>query len=125
MVLLDVCFSGAFDDNAETLSGNINYNLTGKLNDRTVSKKLLMTTRKYITAGSKTEEVGDDYNGEHSPFAYFLLEGLRRAAKEKKYLSSGMLFKFIQSYLEDTIPLQAGFGKDQERSGSEFIFIAK
>ena len=125
LVLLDVCFSGAFDDNDGSLAGNINYNLTGKLTDRTVGKKLQMTTRKYITAGSKTEEVGDDYNGEHSPFAYFLLEGLRRAAKEKKYLSSGMLYKFIQSYLEDTIPLQAGFGKDQERSGSEFIFIAR
>ncbi len=125
MVLLDVCFSGAFGDNDEALVGNINYNLTGKLNDRAVSKKLQMTTRKYITAGSKTEEVGDDYNGQHSPFAYFLLEGLRRGAKEKKYLSSGMLFKFIQSYLEDTVPLQAGFGKDQEKSGSEFILIAK
>ena len=125
MVLLDVCFSGAFDDNDESLGGNINYNLPGKLTDRTVNKKLQMTTRKYITAGSKTEEVGDDYNGQHSPFAYFLLEGLRRAAKEKKYLSSGMLYKFIQSYLEDTIPLQAGFGKDQEKSGSEFIFIAR
>jgi hypothetical protein len=125
MVLLDVCFSGAFDDNDESLGGNINYSLTGKLTDGTVGKKLQMTTRKYITAGSKTEEVGDDYNGQHSPFAYFLLEGLRRAAKEKKYLSSGMLYKFIQSYLEDTIPLQAGFGKDQEKSGSEFIFIAR
>jgi uncharacterized caspase-like protein len=125
MVLLDVCFSGAFSDNDEALGGNINYNLTGKLTDRTVGRKLQMTTRKYITAGSKTEEVGDDYNGQHSPFAYFLLEGLRRASKEKKYLSSGMLFKFIQSYLEDTVPLQAGFGKDQEKSGSEFIFMAK
>jgi len=125
IVLLDVCFSGAFDDNVEALSGNINYNLTGKLTERSVGKKLDMITRKYITAGSRVEEVPDDYNGQHSPFAYFLLEGLRRAAKEKKYLSSGMLFKFIQSYLEDTVPLQAGFGKDQERSGSEFIFITK
>jgi uncharacterized caspase-like protein len=125
MVLLDVCFSGAFDDSEGSLGANINYSLTGKLTDRSVNKKLQMTTRKYITAGSKTEEVGDDYNGEHSPFAYFLLEGLRRAAKDKKYLSSGMLYKFIQAYLEDTIPLQAGFGKDQEKSGSEFIFIAK
>jgi uncharacterized caspase-like protein len=125
MVLLDVCFSGAFDDSEESLGGNINYNLTGRLTDGSVGKKLQMITRKYITAGSKTEKVGDDYNGQHSPFAYFLLEGLRRAAKEKKYLSSGMLFKFIQAYLEDTIPLQAGFGKDQQRSGSEFIFIAK
>ncbi|MDB5223474.1 MAG: hypothetical protein JWN83_2141 [Chitinophagaceae bacterium] len=125
IVLLDVCFSGAFSDNDESLGGNINYNLTGRLTDKTLGKKLQMTTRKYITAGSKTEEVGDDYNGQHSPFAYFLLEGLRRAAKEKKYLSSGMLYKFIQSYLEDTVPLQAGFGKDQEKSGSEFIFIAK
>ncbi len=125
LVLLDVCFSGAFDDNAETLGGNINYSLTGKLTDKSVVRKMEMTTRKYITAGSRVEEVADDYNGQHSPFAYFLLEGLRRAAKEKKYLSSGMLFKFIQSYLEDTVPLQAGFGKDQEKSGSEFIFFAK
>lgn len=125
MVLLDVCFSGAFNDADGSLEGNINYNLTGKLTDRSVDRKLQLVTRKYITAGSKTEEVADDYNGVHSPFAYFLLEGLRRAAKEKKYLSSGMLYKFIQSYLEDTVPLQAGFGKDQERSGSEFIFIAK
>lgn len=125
IVLLDVCFSGAFDDSDEALTGNINYNLTGKLTAKTIEKKLQMTTRKYITAGSLVEEVPDDYNGQHSPFAYFLLEGLRRAAKEKKYLSSGMLYKFIQSYLEDTIPLQAGFGKDQGKSGSEFIFIAR
>lgn len=125
MVLLDVCFSGAFDDNTESFQGNINYNLSGKLTGRTVEKKLQLHTRKYITAGSKSEQVNDDYNGQHSPFAYFLLEGLRRTAKEKKYLSSGMLFKFIQSYLEDTVPLQAGFGKDQGRLGSEFIFIVK
>ncbi len=123
MVLLDVCFSGAFDDNEE-LVGNNNYNLSTKLDNRSVNKKLQMVTRKYITAGSRIEEVPDNFKGGHSPFAWFLLDGLRRAAKEKKYISSGMLFKFIQAYLEDTVPLQSGYGKDQLRLGSEFIFMS-
>lgn len=125
MVLLDVCFSGAFDNSEDMLSGNMNYNLASKLDNNAVNKKLQMTTRKYITAGSSTEKVPDNFNDGHSPFAWFLLDGLRRAAKEKKYLTSGMLFKYIQSYLEDTVPLQSGFGKDQLRLGSEFIFISK
>lgn len=125
MVMLDVCFSGAFDNNEDLVAGNINYNLNYKLDNNSVNKKLQMVTRKYITAGSRIEEVPDNFKGGHSPFAWFVLDGLRRAAREKKYLSSSMLFKFIQSYLEDTVPLQSGFGKDQLRLGSEFIFMSK
>jgi hypothetical protein len=125
LVLLDVCFSGAFDEGDDIFLGNSNYQTSYRINNTAVNNKLRMVTRKYITAGSKVEEVPDNFNGRHSPFAYFLLEGLRRAAKEKKFLSSGMLFRYIQAYLEDTAPLQSGYGKDQLRLGSEFIFLSK
>ena len=117
MVLLDVCFGGAFNSQV-ALKRNRSKNdmYEGRDQDHFVDDQLKYTTRKYMTSGAKNE-VPDGY-GKHSPFAHILLQVLRNSDSE--VLTGTKIYSFLQTL--DSKPLFGSFGDDEP--GSDFLLIA-
>ena len=118
LVMLDVCFGGTFDKfGAERGRSDEIYD-TLNLDDQ-VKRALAYKSRFYMTSGGK-EYVPDGRPGRHSPFAFRLLDGLRRGAREKSMVSFEALVEHMRPL--KIRPRHGSFGSDP---GATFLFIRK
>jgi len=121
LVSLDVCHSGAFDEYfARTFVGaNRDGDAYPKLNiQEMLTRAGAWRTRKMITS-SGIEAVSDGVPGQHSPFAWHLLEALRSLGGTDGYLNFGDIIKAVQRITPG--PRAVNFGADDP--GSDFFFI--
>lgn len=96
LVILDVCFGGAFDEqllvNQKKRSGP---NMYDDLNmQEFTTSQLEKTTRKFISSGA-VNEVPDGYKGRHSPFASRILQTLGNVAKSGEMILAAELFQQV------------------------------
>lgn len=118
LVVIDACFSGTFDEEVATRSGDDKFK---RPNELSVREKVLIdhfkyTTRLYLTSGAKVE------TPDKSNFTKGILQALRTHQSPEKLFSARELYG---TYLEkiQPKPLIGTFGKDQ--AGSSFLFLMK
>src|SRR6202008_2838804 len=116
LVLLDVCFAGNFSE--RVIKRILPDGSSPNRSESILSQKLRLRTRKFISAG--VIEVDDNHKDlpNHSPFATFILEGLRSKGGSLDLFTATYLYGLIQGRLP-TNPLFNDFG-DVNR-GSDFV----
>jgi len=96
MLLVDVCFGGAFD---KKLSNGPMRSQTGIYADMSVeemiSSKSEKRTRIILSSGS-LNVVPDGYNGKHSPFAARIISALESGGGDKGIITSTQLYDYVQ-----------------------------
>ena len=113
-VIVDSCFSGAITDATAR-------EIPGELSDpEYVADKLRLPTRLVLTSAGLSY-VSDGVACEHSPFAYKVIESLRRFGREDHILTVGEL-RLDTDRLEQRPQLGAFKG---DEPGSDFIFIKR
>ena len=120
LLILDACYGGAFDKKITEATHRGEEGPYPKADvARYVSEIMPRATRRYLTLGGK-ERVPDG-DAKHSPFAFALLETLRRGGGEKGLLTLSGLFADLESVLP--LPRAGNFLGDD--AGSDFVFVAK
>lgn len=129
LVLMDICFGGAFDDN---LLGDKTRDFKGPDGLNLQLSKRLSEWSKFSTR-IVLSSVGDkpalDGAGIHSPFANFLLQTLQtRGENTGGYLTASDIFSFIDQQSRSSSgeaskvqPYKGGFGRNSGQG--EFVFI--
>lgn len=129
LVLMDICFGGAFDDN---LLGDITRDFKGPDGLNLQLSKRLSEWSKFSTR-IVLSSVGDkpalDGAGIHSPFANFLLQTLQtRGENTGGYITSSDIFSLIDQQSRSSSgegskvqPFKGGFGRNSGQG--EFVFI--
>jgi uncharacterized caspase-like protein len=123
LVSLDVCHGGAFDEYfARTFVGaNRDGEVYRKMDlQQMLNRAAAWRTRKMITS-SGIEAVSDGVPGQHSPFAWHLLDALRSRGGKDGYLNFGDIIKAVQRITPG--PRAVNFGADDP--GSDFFFIPR
>lgn len=121
LLLIDVCFGGAFDEKISagpSRSGNNQYEDVPI--NCIIREKLPLTTRIVITSGS-LNTVPDGYMGKHSPFAARLISCFDTKGGDKGVLTSIQMFDFVQMLPSNPVRGELK-GND---GGAEFFLIAK
>jgi hypothetical protein len=116
-LVMDVCFGGTFDDNANHRAAEDEIYSVASQSD-IIGRKLRFKTRKYLTSGGK-EYVSDGIVGKHSPFAKQLLEALEKGMGRDGILTTAEILAFVETL--KTAPQFGTFGSDQ--LGSDFVFV--
>lgn len=119
LVVLDSCFSGAFDPKMSP--GGARSDPYQKITrDELITRKLKLAVNKWITSGSR-EYVPDGVPGRHSPFARQVLEALRSYGGETGVLTTSALLSSVQQ-----LRVQPRYGEFPDSdAGGEFLFITK
>lgn len=115
-LVMDVCFGGTFDENANHRSLDETYAVASQSD--IIGRKLRFKTRKYLTSGGK-EYVSDGIVGKHSPFAKQLLEALDKGMGGDGILTTAEILAYVETL--KTAPQFGTFGADQ--LGSDFVFV--
>ncbi|GAB4094001.1 caspase family protein [Flaviaesturariibacter terrae] len=118
LVALDVCFGGSFDDKisgSTSRSGEERYAAADT--PAMLERKLRFRSRLYLTSGGR-EYVPDGRPGMHSPFAYKLIETLRKGGKDRL-----LTFSEIKAALERVVPEPRAGGFGSNEPGGDFIFL--
>ncbi len=115
-LVMDVCFGGTFDENANHRSLDETYAIASQSD--IIGRKLRFKTRKYLTSGGK-EYVSDGIVGKHSPFAKQLLEALDKGMGGDGILTTAEILAYVETL--KTAPQFGTFGADQ--LGSDFVFV--
>lgn len=113
-LVIDTCYSGTFDERL-AMRGEAE-NLSEKLSDEDIKRKLTYTTRWYLTSGAN-EQVPDD-----SLFIRALLEALRSEGGRDNVLTIQEILTYLED-LSDPTPCSDEFGRNAP--GSDFLFIAR
>jgi uncharacterized caspase-like protein/Tol biopolymer transport system component len=116
LVVLDVCFGGTFG-NVMRSGGGDDYRPVSKL--ERIQRAMKLQCRKYITSGGK--EFVSDGSGRNSPFAYWLLDVLRKGGDEG-VLTFDDIHKSVKK-VSTSEPIGAAMPTDVP--GSDFLLIAK
>lgn len=117
MVVLDVCFGGAFNP-IVAARGQTEYEDMER--DLFIMNKLKYTSRRYITSGGK-QYVSDGVKGNHSPFARKFIEALRNRGGQDGIVTFNELIGYVEKV--EPGPTYGEFGINQP--GSDFLFISK
>lgn len=122
LLVMDSCFSGTLDKGSKRGPGTGGYK--GKSKSEYIKEKLRYRTRLYLASGGK-EYVSDGRPGHHSPFAYMLLDVLRRkrGANYEGLLTLGDISMRVET-IKESSPREGKFS-DRDQPGSDFLFIAK
>lgn len=118
LVVLDVCFGGAFDGVGSHRGNEAEYAEISV--EQFTQRKMKYTTRLYLTSGGR-EYVPDGRPGQHSPFARKFLEALRSDGGRRGYLTVGA----IKEYLEKITPEPRGGEFGSNEPGSDFVLVPK
>ncbi|MEZ4926872.1 MAG: caspase family protein [Saprospiraceae bacterium] len=124
MLVVDACYSGTFNlDVAANVDRGVKPAAAGfssKISAAWVKQTFDIQTRLLVASG-RDVPVSDGNKGQHSPFAYQLLEALKSPPED------GILTKeTFQPYFRNCTPppISTTFGK-QNQPGSNFIFLKK
>ncbi len=119
LVILDVCFGGAFDKHFGEENGDVPRGPTGSEpnNEAVLTRHVDAAARFLITSGG-TEEVFDGPPGQHSKFMFKLLQVL---AEDVPFLTYEDLIGPL-SHLEDPHPQSGYFGGQPE---GKFVLVHK
>lgn len=121
LLMMDVCFSGTFDDRVKREEGRSQQTVYDDINAAAyIEGKLGKKTRLFITSGGK-KEVPDGYAGLHSPFAQRLIMLLQDKGGAANLLTATNLHQCVEKLPSG--PLIGGFGDNV--IGSEFLLIPK
>jgi antitoxin component YwqK of YwqJK toxin-antitoxin module len=121
MLIMDVCFSGTFDDRVKREEGRSQNTIYDDVNAAAyIEGKLGKKTRLFITSGGK-KEVPDGYAGQHSPFAQRLIMMLQDKGGAANMLTATNLHQCVEKLPSG--PLIGGFGDNV--IGSEFLLIPR
>jgi hypothetical protein len=96
MLLVDVCFGGAFD---QKLSNGPMRSQTGIYEDMSVDEMIASKSEKrtrIILSSGSLNVVPDGYNGKHSPFAARVISALESGGGDKGIITSTQLYDYVQ-----------------------------
>jgi uncharacterized caspase-like protein len=116
LVVLDVCFGGTFG-NAMRTGGGPDYQPVSRV--ERIQRAMKLQCRKYITSGGK--EFVKDGDGRNSPFAFWLLDVLKRGGEEG-VLTFEDIYKSVK---KDSTSEPIGAAMPTDVPGSDFLLIAK
>lgn len=117
LLLLDVCFSGSFNTKMRNYRSAHRSDIYSDIDaEAYAAKKIKLKTRTVITSGG-LDPVLDGIAGQHSPFAYKLIEGLRVLPDQKTIVTSNDLYAYVSRVKSQ--PIIGHFG-DHEPA-AEFI----
>lgn len=121
LLLVDVCFGGAFDTKISQGSKRSSNSMYEDVSlDRMLKEKLKLKTRIVLSSGS-LNEVPDGFMGKNSPFTSKIAHCLLTGGGDKKVLTTAQLFEFVQ-WLPSK-PLKGELMGNE--AGSEFFLIAR
>lgn len=121
MLMIDVCFGGAFDEKISSGPNRSENDLYADAPmERIISDKLSLTTRIVLSSGS-LNTVPDGYQGKHSPFAARILSCLSSKGGERGVLTSSQLYQFVEFLPSKPVRGELK-GND---GGAEFFLIPK
>ncbi|NME72338.1 caspase family protein [Flammeovirga aprica] len=117
MVVLDVCFSGSFNEKMKNYRSAFRTNVYDELEaEKFAERKLKLKTRTVITSGG-LEPVLDGVKGHHSPFAFKLIEALRVLPNQKSVITGTDLYAHVSRM--DSEPVIGHFGDHEP--GADYI----
>jgi hypothetical protein len=120
LLMLDVCYGGAFDKHLIAQNKNREENQLTEANQIFLAENYHNNARQFISSSMlKPVPDGDLVNSQHSPFAFKFLNSLKL---KKQILTAQQIFGLIQENLSPT-PLYSTFGKHSV--GAEFVLIGK
>jgi uncharacterized caspase-like protein len=117
-LVLDACFSGAFDERIARRGGDPEYEDATNL--QFIERKMELQTRRFITSGDKVY-VSDGRPDQHSPFSRKLLDALRGYGGKYGVLTINGILAHVERVVPE--PRQGEWGGNQP--GSDFLFVAK
>ncbi|NLR94425.1 caspase family protein [Flammeovirga agarivorans] len=117
LVVLDVCFSGSFNEKMKNYRSAYRSNIYDELEAvQFAERKLKLTTRSVITSGG-LEPVLDGVKGHHSPFAYKFIEALRVLPSQKSVITGSDLYSYVSRM--ESQPVVGHFGDHEP--GADYI----
>ncbi|OHX65887.1 caspase family protein [Flammeovirga pacifica] len=121
LLLLDVCFSGSFNSKMRNYRSAHRSDIYSDIDASAyAAKKMKLKTRTVITSGGLAP-VLDGVAGQHSPFAYKLIEGLRVLPDQKTIITSNDLYSYVSRVKSQ--PIIGHFG-DHEPAAEYIIGMA-
>ena len=121
VVILDVCFGGVFSGRlADAGRRGPKDEYSDRPTDEFIRSMLRYKTRQYFTSGGK-EYVPDGRPGHHSPFAFRLIDALRRTSASGGILTLAQLKVAVERL--DPQPRAGAFGDDEP--GGDFLFVTR
>lgn len=118
LLVLDACFSGAFDERIARRGGDAEYEEATNL--QFIQRRMELQTRRFITSGDKVY-VPDGRPGQHSPFSRKLLDAFRGYGGKYGVLTITGILAHVERVVPE--PRQGEWGGNQP--GSDFLFIAR
>jgi uncharacterized caspase-like protein len=118
LLVLDACFSGAFDERIARRGGDPEYD--DATNIEFIQRKMELQTRRFITSGDRVY-VPDGRPGQHSPFSRRLLDALRGYGGKYGVLTITGILAHVERVVPE--PRQGEWGGNQP--GSDFVFVAR